>query len=254
MRIAQRPVQQVNANTKIKKRATDESERNLAIRHHWYRWAKAAFDFVAAAVLLLVVIPVLVVAAIFVRLTSRGPAFYCQTRVGKHGRTFTLFKLRTMVDNAEALSGPIWSPSGDPRVTPFGRFLRETHLDEFPQLVNVLLGQMSLVGPRPERPEFVRSLQRDLPHYRARLDVRPGITGLAQVKLPADTDLESVRRKLAHDLYYMRHMNPWLDVRILAYTAAKLCRSIGASVWRVLALPTCDWVEQQTYCGMKTER
>lgn len=254
MKMAQRPVQHLGANSQHKKRSVAPPEPDLTTVHEWYLWAKAAFDFAAAAVLLILAAPLLVLAASAVRLTSRGPAFYSQTRVGRHGRTYTIFKLRTMVDNAEALSGPVWSPTDDPRITPFGQFLRETHIDELPQLINVLLGQMSLVGPRPERPEFVRSLQRDLPDYRRRLDLRPGITGLAQVKLPPDTDLESVRRKLAHDLYYVRNVNPWLDIRILAYTAAKFCQSLAASAWRLLALPTCDWVEQEAYCGMKAER
>src|SRR5207237_8024520 len=111
-----------------------------------------------------------------------------------------------------------WSTCGDNRITAFGRLLRRSHLDELPQLWNVLRGDMSLIGPRPERPEFVPQLERALPHYRARLNVRPGVTGLAQVQLPPDTDIESVRRKLAHDLYYIRHLSPWLDVRLLACT------------------------------------
>lgn len=254
MKMAHRPVRYPCATTASAIRATESSESELVTLHAWYPWVKRGFDLLAAAALLIVALPVLVLAAPLVILTSRGPAFYCQTRVGKHGRTFTLIKLRTMVDNAEALSGPIWSPTDDPRVTPFGRFLRETHLDELPQLINVLLGQMSLVGPRPERPEFVRGLQHDLPNYLERLNVRPGITGLAQVKLPPDTDLESVRRKLTHDLFYVRHVNPWLDVRILAYTAIKFFQALGASVLRLVALPTCDDIEQHVYCGMKVER
>ena len=140
------------------------------------------------------------------KLTSPGPAFYTQTRVGQGGRPFTIYKLRTMIHNCESLTGPRWCMPGDPRVTPAGWLLRVTHLDELPQLLNVLRGEMSLVGPRPERPEFLPQLERALPAYRQRLVVRPGVTGLAQVKLPADTDLDSVRRKLAHDLYYIERL------------------------------------------------
>src|SRR5262249_26068901 len=148
-----------------------------------------------------------------------GPAFYTQTRVGRDGRLFSIYKIRTMVDKCESLTGPRWSMPGDPRITLVGHFLRVTHLDELPQLLNVLRGEMSLIGPRPERPEFIPELERALPAYRGRLAIRPGVTGLAQVQLPADTDLDSVRAKLAYDLYYIRHRGAWLDFRILVCTA-----------------------------------
>jgi lipopolysaccharide/colanic/teichoic acid biosynthesis glycosyltransferase len=125
-----------------------------------------------------------------------------------------------MYHNCEKHTGPIWALPCDPRVTWIGRYLRKTHLDELPQLWNILRGDMSLVGPRPERPEFVPELQKAIPHYNARLLVRPGVTGLAQVQLPADTDLASVRRKLAYDLYYIRNTCFWLDFRLVACTAA----------------------------------
>jgi lipopolysaccharide/colanic/teichoic acid biosynthesis glycosyltransferase len=187
-------------------------------RHAWYPRVKAAADFMLAALFSVPTLPVLLLAALAVKLTSRGPAFYTQKRVGRHGEPFTIYKLRTMIHNCESLTGPRWSMPGDPRVTPVGWFLRATHLDELPQLLNVLRGQMSLIGPRPERPEFVPELERALPAYRQRLNVRPGVTGLAQVQLPPDTDLGSVRRKLAYDLYYIRHLSPWLDLRLLCCT------------------------------------
>src|SRR5262249_20621003 len=155
---------------------------------HWYVPCKTALDFVAAAVLLVFAAPVIALAALLVKLTSRGPAFYTQTRVGRNGRLFTIYKVRTMMHKCESLTGPRWSLPGDPRVTRGGHFLRVTHLDELPQLVNVLRGDMSLIGPRPERPEFVPELERAVPRYRERLAVLPGVTGLAQVQLPADTD------------------------------------------------------------------
>jgi lipopolysaccharide/colanic/teichoic acid biosynthesis glycosyltransferase len=153
-----------------------------------------------------------------VRSTSPGPAFYTQVRVGRHGRLFRILKLRTMIHKCESLTGPRWSMPGDPRITWLGRLLRGSHLDELPQLVNVLRGDMSLIGPRPERPEFMPELEETCLRYRDRLAVRPGITGLAQVQLPADTSVASVRRKLAYDLYYIHHLGPWLDLSLLAGT------------------------------------
>jgi lipopolysaccharide/colanic/teichoic acid biosynthesis glycosyltransferase len=188
-------------------------------RRYWYVPCKTAFDFVAAAALLVAAAPVIALAALLVKLTSRGPAFYTQTRVGRNGRLFTIYKVRTMIHKCESLTGPRWSMPGDPRVTRVGHFLRVSHLDELPQLINVLRGEMSLIGPRPERPEFVPELEQAVPRYRERLAVLPGVTGLAQVQLPADTDLDSVRTKLAYDLYYLRHLSPGLDLRILLSTA-----------------------------------
>jgi lipopolysaccharide/colanic/teichoic acid biosynthesis glycosyltransferase len=162
--------------------------------------------------------PVILLAALAVKLSSRGPAFYTQTRLGLNARPFQILKLRTMINRAESLTGPRWSLPGDPRVTRVGTFLRLTHLDELPQLVNVVRGDMSLIGPRPERPEFLPELEREMPGYRQRLLVRPGVTGLAQVQLPADSDVDSVRRKLAYDLYYVQRMNLWLDIRLFICT------------------------------------
>jgi lipopolysaccharide/colanic/teichoic acid biosynthesis glycosyltransferase len=175
-------------------------------------------EFLAALALLVPVLPVIALAALLVKLTSRGPAFYSQTRLGGDGRPYAMYKLRTMAHNCEQGSGPRWATAHDPRVTPLGRFLRRTHIDEFPQLWNVLRGEMSLVGPRPERPEFLPHLERSVPHYHERLRVRPGITGLAQVHLPPDTDLASVRRKLAYDLHYVRHRGPGLDLKLVLCT------------------------------------
>ncbi len=176
-------------------------------------------DFSLALVLTLIAAPIVLLAALVVKLTSRGPAFYTQIRTGRNGATFTIYKLRSMVDKCESLTGPRWTIPGDPRVTPIGWLLRRSHIDELPQLLNVLLGQMSLIGPRPERPEFVAELAEALPDYQTRHSVQPGITGLAQVQLPPDTDLDSVRRKLVCDLYYLEHMSLWLDARILIATA-----------------------------------
>lgn len=210
----------------------------------WYLSVKRVADFIMASLLLVVCGPCMVLGAALVKLTSRGPAFYRQVRLGKDGRPFNVLKLRTMVENAEASTGPVWSTGNDARVTPLGSLLRKTHLDEFPQLLNVLAGDMSLVGPRPERPEFVAKLEWEIPYYRERLQVRPGITGLAQVKLPPDTDTESVRRKVVHDLYYVRYAGPWLDARILSQTGWSLFLELLRYGWMCFALPNQQAIEQ----------
>jgi len=161
-------------------------------------------------------------AMVLIKATSRGPALYSQTRLGKNGKPFMIYKLRTMLHQCECLTGARWSTPGDPRITPLGRLLRKTHIDELPQLWNVLRCEMSLVGPRPERPEFVPQLEQAIPHYRARLHMKPGLTGLAQLQLPPDTNLASVKLKLAYDLYYIGHAGLWLDLRLIAGTVFKM--------------------------------
>jgi lipopolysaccharide/colanic/teichoic acid biosynthesis glycosyltransferase len=213
------------------------------LRHRWYLSAKHAGDFVLAGLLTLPAVPLILLAALLVKLTSRGPALYTQTRVGENGRLFTIWKIRSMIDNCESLTGPRWSMPGDPRVTRLGAFLRASHLDELPQLWNVLKGEMSLIGPRPERPEFVPELERELPGYWQRLLVRPGVTGLAQVQLPPDTDVRSVRRKLAHDLYYIRHVSPWLDLRLLCCTAFYALGLPFGVAGKLLGIPDGETVE-----------
>ncbi len=214
------------------------------LRQRWYLSCKYAADFVLAALLTVPAVPLILVAALLVKLTSRGPALYTQTRVGEDGRLFTIWKIRSMIHNCESLTGPRWSMPGDPRVTRIGAFLRASHLDELPQLLNVLRGEMSLIGPRPERPEFVPELERELPGYWQRLTIRPGVTGLAQVQLPPDSDLTSVRRKLAHDLYYIRHLSPWLDLRLLVCTGAYALGLPFAVAGKLLGIPDGAAVEE----------
>ena len=185
-----------------------------------------------AAVLLVLGLPIIIATILAVRITSPGPAIFKQTRVGRRGRSFVMYKIRTMRLDAEAATGPVWTQTNDPRVTWLGRWIRHLHLDEFPQLVNVIKGEMALIGPRPERPEFTQKLQAALPGYLDRLAVRPGITGLAQINLPPDTDLESVRRKLSLDLVYVREGSLSLDLRILACTCARLVALRGPRVNR----------------------
>jgi lipopolysaccharide/colanic/teichoic acid biosynthesis glycosyltransferase len=213
------------------------------LRYRWYPPCKAVLDFLLGVLLSLPALPGVLLAAAVIKLTSRGPAFYTQTRVGRNGRPFVIYKLRTMVHNCESLTGPRWCLPGDPRVTAVGRFLRASHLDELPQLLNVLRGEMSLIGPRPERPEFLPDLERELPAYPLRLALRPGVTGLSQVQLPPDTDLGSVRRKLAHDLYYVRHLSPWLDLRLLLCTALYVLGVPFGLAGRLLAIPGRDAIE-----------
>ena len=178
-------------------------------------------DFTLAVIILMVSAPVVVVAMLLVKLSSRGPVIYSQARLGQGGKIFTIYKIRTMYLDSERHCGPTWSVPGDPRVTPVGRILRWCHVDELPQLVNILIGDMSLVGPRPERPEIAAKLEDELDSYPLRLAVRPGLTGLAQVQQPPDTGLESVRRKLNYDLSYIDQMGPWLDLRLVIGTALK---------------------------------
>jgi lipopolysaccharide/colanic/teichoic acid biosynthesis glycosyltransferase len=195
------------------------------LRATWYLALKRSMDIVLAGLLLAATAPLLLLAAVLVKLTSRGPILYTQVRLGLRGRPFTIYKVRTMAHDCEKQSGPQWSSGrGDPRVTRVGRFLRRSHLDELPQLWNVLRGDMSLIGPRPERPEFVPQLAAVLPYYRDRLLVRPGLTGLAQVQLPADTDLASVRRKLTCDLHYVQRVRLVLDVQIMLATVCYLIK------------------------------
>jgi lipopolysaccharide/colanic/teichoic acid biosynthesis glycosyltransferase len=169
--------------------------------------------------------------------------FYSQTRVGRNGKPFTIYKIRTMINNCEVLTGARWSMPGDPRITPVGWFLRRTHIDELPQLWNVLRGEMSLVGPRPERPEFVPRLEETIANYSDRLLVKPGLTGLAQVQLPPDTDLASVQRKLAYDLYYIQHAGFWLEARIYVATALHLVAVPFQMIRLLCALPQPELIE-----------
>lgn len=183
---------------------------------------KGILDRVLALGGLLVLLPLMAVLCVVVRATSPGPVFFVQRRVGRNGRAFGILKLRTMVADAEQATGPIWAQENDPRITPIGRFLRATHFDEIPQLINVLKGEMSLVGPRPERPVFVEQFRREIPFYEERLTVKPGITGLAQVRHRYDETLKDVRRKVAYDRLYIRKMCLLLDLRIILLTIGRL--------------------------------
>ncbi len=184
----------------------------------WEKSTKRIIDVVVSATVLAAGLPLWLAVAALVKMTSPGPAIYRQTRAGRHGKPFTMYKFRTMEDDAERHTGPIWASKGDSRYTSIGRRLRALRLDEIPQLWNVLKGEMSLVGPRPERPYFVEKLAREIPLYSRRHRVQPGITGLAQVKWRYDQDLEDVRQKLKYDLFYIENMSLRMDFQVLLQT------------------------------------
>jgi len=193
----------------------------------WYsprdhRLSKAALDIVLGAIALVVSLPVMAVCAAIIKLASKGPALFWQTRVGKDGRCFRMCKFRTMHTDAETHTGAVWAADNDPRIIPACRWMRISHMDELPQLFHVLAGTMSLVGPRPERPEILAELERHHPNVRDRLAVKPGITGLAQVRNGYDSTIESFRHKLQADLEYIENLGLGSDLKILVLTVAKL--------------------------------
>jgi lipopolysaccharide/colanic/teichoic acid biosynthesis glycosyltransferase len=202
----------------------------------YFQW-KGIVDRLLAFLLLIPGLPVIAGLVLLIKLTSRGPGIYSQTRVGRYGCIFTMYKLRSMRIDAESTTGPVWAGiKSDPRVTPLGHCLRRLHLDELPQLLNVVRGEMSLVGPRPERPEFVRVLAEQVPDYLERLLVAPGITGLAQVNLPPDTDLDSVRRKIVLDRQYIATAGVLMDVRLVLCTLLRVVGLRGGKAVSLLGL------------------
>ncbi len=180
--------------------------------------AKRLFDIIASIILLTLTLPVILLFAVLVKLESRGPAFYSQKRVGLYGEAFHVHKLRSMRTDAEAEGKAIWATQNDPRVTRIGKFIRLVRIDELPQTWCVLRGDMSFVGPRPERPEFVADLEAQLPYFAERHMVKPGITGWAQVNFPYGASIDDARQKLEYDLYYAKNYTPFLDVLILMQT------------------------------------
>ncbi len=194
----------------------------------WQKLVKGSIDYVLSTIVLTAGLPVWLVIAVLIRLDSRGPVFYRQERVGKGGKIFRVFKFRSMVQDAEKKSGPVWAGRNDDRITRMGRFLRSSRIDEIPQLLNVLRGEMSIVGPRPERPVFVQELKEVYPFYMKRLTIKPGLTGWAQVKLEYDTDIESVANKLRYDFFYIENQSIFLDLEILARTLKVVFTGAGA--------------------------
>jgi exopolysaccharide biosynthesis polyprenyl glycosylphosphotransferase len=200
---------------------------NPVLLRPWEEAAKRTLDIVVSSLIIVLGSPVWLATAVAIRLTSKGPLIYSQDRVGKEGRHFRIYKYRSMYINAEA-GGPQWASKNDPRVTPLGRFLRKSHLDEVPQFWNVLRGDMSLVGPRPEREFFVRQLIQDIPYYNRRHKVRPGITGLYQAMIDKyDENIDDVKQRVKYDLMYIESMSFRMDVKILFRTAYMMLRGKG---------------------------
>lgn len=184
----------------------------------WEKQLKRISDVIISLIVLLLTSPLSIVVAMAIKLDSKGPILFKQERIGMNGKGFKIYKFRSMYKDAEKHTGPVWSTKDDPRVTRIGKIIRKLRIDEIPQFFNVLKGEMSLVGPRPERPYFVEMLSQQLPYYKRRLKVRPGITGWAQVKHKYDESIEDVKVKLRYDLFYIENMSLRMDLKILART------------------------------------
>jgi len=179
---------------------------------------KRLFDFLFSLILLIVLSPFFILVGLLIKISSKGPIIYSQERLGYMGKPYWIYKFRSMIVNAEEESGPVWASDDDPRVTSIGKVLRKYRIDELPQLINVFLGQMSLIGPRPERPYFIEKLKEKFPLYERRFRVRPGITGWSQIKHPSDLEEDDVRQKLRYDFYYIENLSLNLDLKILIST------------------------------------
>lgn len=184
----------------------------------WEKKLKRVFDILVSLLILAITSPILIITSIAIKLDSKGPVFFKQERMGQNGKVFNILKFRSMINDAEKYTGPVWSQKDDPRVTRVGRIVRKMRIDEIPQMYNVLKGEMSLVGPRPERPFFVEKLSQEIPYYKRRLKVRPGITGWAQVKHKYDESIEDVKVKLRYDLFYIENMSIRMDFKIMLRT------------------------------------
>lgn len=184
----------------------------------WEKKVKRVLDILFSLIVLLITFPITLVIAIIIKFDSKGPIIFKQNRTGQDSENFNVYKFRSMVVDAEEKSGPVWSTKDDPRITGIGKFIRKVRIDEIPQMFNVLKGEMSLVGPRPERPFFVEKLSKEIPLYKRRLKVRPGVTGWAQVKHKYDETIEDVHTKLRYDLFYIENMSLRMDFKILFRT------------------------------------
>jgi exopolysaccharide biosynthesis polyprenyl glycosylphosphotransferase len=194
----------------------------------WDRFLKRVIDVAISIMSLTILSPLLFILGIFIKIETPGPVFHKQARVGLRGKKFTLVKFRSMVSDAEKYTGPVWAEKNDKRITRIGRIIRPFRLDELPQIINVLRGEMSFVGPRPERPAFVQHLRNQIPFYGLRLTVHPGITGWAQVKQPYDRSLDDVKKKLEFDLEYINNMSLRLDLKIFLKTVLTVIKREGA--------------------------
>lgn len=193
-----------------------------------YHMVKRAFDIIASVLGIVLLSPLFLLTAVLIKCTSKGPILFTQTRVGKDGKLFEIYKFRTMRVDAEKETGPVWAENNDPRLIPVGSFLRKAHIDEIPQFINILKGEMSLIGPRPERPVFVQKFKEEITDYEKRLAVKPGLTGLAQVWHSYDETIQDVRKKIKYDLLYIKKLCLWTDVRILFRTVRVVFTGEGA--------------------------
>ncbi len=193
---------------------------NLTKSHKIYDTTKQPIEMILALFLAVIILPLALLIAVLIKITSPGSAFFTQTRVGKNGQIFVLWKFRTMVADAEK-SGPRWAKPNDRRATPLGKLLRRAHLDELPQLWNIIRGDISLIGPRPERPEFVATLEKEIPYYELRHLVLPGLTGWAQVNYRYGASLHEAYEKLQYDIYYLKNRSFWLDLLIFIRTVKR---------------------------------
>ena len=190
----------------------------------WYLVIKRSMDILVGTLGLILLSPLFLVVAIMIKFDSSGPIFFSQVRVGKKGKLFKIHKFRTMVIDAEEKTGPVWAIENDPRLTYIGKFLRKSKIDEFPQFMNLILGNMTMVGPRPERPFFVDHFIREIPGYIRRLDISPGITGAAQLRNGYDRSAVDIIKKLRFDITYMKKMGLYMDIGILKETFLSVLR------------------------------
>ncbi len=193
----------------------------------WERRVKRLMDLGVSAAVLILFAPIWILVGLIIKIDSKGPILYKQERVGRNGKIFTIYKFRSMYQDAEERTGPVWAGTDDPRITRVGRILRKLRVDEVPQFINVFKGDMSLIGPRPERPYFVEKLKKEIPFYSRRLRIRPGITGWAQIKHEYDQSLDDVRKKVQYDLFYLENMSLRMDLKIILSTLSVMLRGKG---------------------------
>jgi lipopolysaccharide/colanic/teichoic acid biosynthesis glycosyltransferase len=194
----------------------------------FYTACKRFLDILGSLGLLVFAVPIMIIISILIRFSSPGPAIYCQKRLTTRGRVFTIFKFRTMKTDAELNSGAVWASKEDPRVTKLGKFMRKTRLDELPQLINVLIGDMSLIGPRPERPEIAEKLQKEFSSFKKRFEVPAGLSGLAQVSADYADSIDSYKIKLKYDLLYVKNRSLFMDLKIALKTILVILTGKGA--------------------------
>ena len=188
---------------------------------------KRSLDILLSLIAMVLLLPIFLFLCVFVYFSSQGSIFYRQIRVGKEGMHYQIYKFRSMYKDSEKDTGPIWASLDDERITPIGRFMRKFHLDEIPQFINVLIGDMSIVGPRPERPEIIEKIMKEIPDYLSRTKIKPGITGWAQLHGTYDNNIQDVNMKLENDCYYIENFSLLFDIKILFLTLIRIIKGKG---------------------------